>query len=285
MPGISQSSQKDFSMKSRSFFGVGDKFQEFAKGKDVLTMNQLKALTRLPHRLLNTHSVLMLGQGAQEDEVFAFVHSVEASPELSPRFELSDLQRVLDRAAPSASHKRIAHNTVIGAPARKSADTFEVPLNLDERCELMGDRQTGQHVQGMLLVEAFRQSFLAVTDTYFPLGQSKTCFVINTMHVEFLNFLFPLPAHIEYRIVEADVSGRRARYKTTMCAVQNGAQCASAVIGFTVYPAETIAQKEAELAALLTQTMLAAALRQSVLAVADSPAPQPQVDVEVESAA
>lgn len=271
-------------MNSRSFFVVGDKFKEFAKGKDVLTMNQLKALTRLPHRLLGTRSVLMLGQGAQEDEVLAFMHGVEASPELSPRFEFSDLQRVLDRAPPNASHKRIAHNTVIGMPSRKSDDCFEVPLNLDERCELMGDHQTGQHLQGMLLVEAFRQSFLAVTDTFFPFGQGPTYFVINTMHVEFQNFLFPLPAHIEYRIVEADVNARRARYQTTMGAMQNDAQCASASIGFTVYAAETIAQKEAEMADLITQKMLAAALLQSALARPESLLPPAPVDVELEGA-
>jgi len=254
-------------MNSRSFFVVGEKFHEFAQGKEVLTVNQLKALTRLPNRLLGTHNVLMLGQGAQEDDLLSVLHAVAASPELRARFDVADLERVRDRAPPGASHKRVPHNTLIGVPRRKNADTFEVPFNLDERCELMGDHQTGQHIQGMLMVEAFRQSFLAVTESFFPFAKGPTYFVINAMHVEFQNFLFPLPAHIDYRIIEADVTGRRARYKTTMAAMQNGAQCASAVIGFTVYAAETIAQKESELADLMTEMMLATR--------------QPSVDLEV----
>jgi hypothetical protein len=245
-------------MKSRSFFVVGETFHEFAKGKDVLTVNQLKALMRLPGRLLDMHNVLMLGQGAQTDEVLDILNAWEANPEAGRRFEVSDLRRVMDRAPTEASHKHVPHNTLISAPVQTSADSFELELLLDERCELMGDHQTGQHVQGMLLVEAFRQSFLAVTDTFFPFGEGKTYFVINTMHVEFQNFVFPLAAHIDYRIVSADVTGRRARYKTTMGLMQNGAQCASATMDFTVYPAEVIARKEAELSVLVTEMMLAA---------------------------
>ncbi|MCW7539301.1 AfsA-related hotdog domain-containing protein [Aquabacterium sp. A7-Y] len=262
-------------MKSRCFFVVGDKFHEFAEGKDVLTLHQLKALTCLPGHLLDTHNVLILGQGVQEDEVRCILRHYENSADSSARFEIADLRRVLDRAPSGVSHKRVPHNTLIGTPRRKSGDEFEIPFNIDERCELMGDHQTGQHVQGMILVEAFRQSFLAVTETFFPFGDEKTYFVINVMNTEFHNFLFPLPAHIEYRILEADSNGRRARYRTAMAAMQNGVQCATAEVSFTVYPARTIAQKEAELARMVTQTMLVS--RQQALA---APVPRALADAE-----
>lgn len=244
-------------MKARALFIVGDKFQEFAEGKDVLTVQQLKALMRLPGHLLD-HTVLLLGQGASEEEVLSIVHEHKSNREGTPRFEVSDLMRILDRAPRGTSHKQIPHNTLVGVPRRKSAETFELALNLDERCELMGDHQTGQHIQGMLLVEAFRQSFLAVTDTFFPFGEGKSYFVINKMQFDFENFLFPLPASIDYRILEADVNQRRARYQVEMAALQHGERCATAEIGFTVYPAEVIASKETALAAALTQKMLAA---------------------------
>lgn len=263
-------------MKSRSFFVVGDKFHEFAKGKDVLTMGQLKALARLPHRLLDTRHVLMLGQGAPDDQLHALLDAHEKHPELSERFEVSDLRRAIGRAASALSHKRVPHNTLIGTPVRKSADTFELPLLLDERCELMGDHQTGQHVQGMLLVEAFRQSFLAVTDAFFPFGDEARYFVINSMHVSFENFVFPLPAHVHYRVVDADVNPRRARYAAALNVLQDGASCASAAIGFTVYPAQAIARKEAELAAQVTDRLLA---QYQVPAAAS-----PSVDVALEPA-
>jgi A-factor biosynthesis hotdog domain len=243
-------------MKSRTFFIVGDKFESFAQGKDVLTVHQLRALSHLPKHLLEGHNVLLLGQGAAEEDVAAIARGYNSNFDSSSRFDVSDLTRDRELASAKVSHKRFAHNTLISAPRRMSSDTFELDLIIDERCELMGDHQTGQHVQGMIIVEAFRQSFLAVTDTFFPFGDGERYFVINAMHVDFQNFLFPLPAHIHYRIEEADVNDRRARYKTVLAAVQNGETCTTANISFTVYPQEVIAGKEAALASKVTSKLL-----------------------------
>ncbi len=243
-------------MKSRAFFVVGDKFESFAQGKDVLTIHQLRALSHLPQHLLEGHNVLLLGQGAAAEDVAAIARGYKSNFDSGSRFDVSDLTRDRDLATSKVSHKRFAHNTLISTPRRISSDTFELQLVIDERCELMGDHQTGQHVQGMLLVEAFRQSFLAVTDTFFPLGEGERYFVINALHTDFQSFLFPLPAHISYRIEEADVNDRRARYKAALAAVQNGETCATASISFTVYPQEVIASKEASLAAKVTSKML-----------------------------
>lgn len=120
----------------------------------------------------------------------------------------------------------------------------------------MGDHQTGQHVQGMIVIEAFRQSFLAVTESFFPLESKSTYFVINVMNTTFMSFLFPLPAHVNYRILEARRSGKRARYRVVMSAVQNDIPCATAEVCFTVYPASSITPKEAELAEEITEAML-----------------------------
>lgn len=246
-------------MKNRYFFVVGDNFKVFADGKDVLTLKQVDALFGLPRHLLDTRNILLLGQGVRQEQVLALLQQYESDPEHSSRFIISDLRRVEDRAGSNFSHKRLPHNTLIGAPREKSKDVFEIPLNVDERCELMGDHQTGQHLQGMLLVEAFRQSFLAVTEAYFPNeAWKKTYFVINEMTSGFQSFVFPLPAHIDYRIIERDVNERRARYKVKMGAIQNSAECATSHVVFTVYPAGFIAVKEAELANTVTKAMLLA---------------------------
>ena len=174
-------------------------------------------------------------------------------------FEIADLRRILDRANSLISHKRFEHNTLIGTPIRLAEKLFEIPVNIDERCELMGDHQTGQHVQGMILIEAFRQSFLAVTDYFFPLDcAGSSYFVINELNTEFHNFLFPLPAHISYEILEQDANERRARYRIRMEVFQNGERCASSATSFTVYPAELLNCKEAELAHQVTQAMISA---------------------------
>ncbi|MCX7206569.1 MAG: AfsA-related hotdog domain-containing protein [Proteobacteria bacterium] len=244
-------------MEKKCYFVVGDKFNEFAEGKDVLTLNQLKSLTNLPVGLMNNNAVLILGQGVQEDEIHCILRKYENSFEVIPFLETTDLRRVLDRAPSDMSHKKLPFNTLLGVPRRLGDNEFQMSLNIDERCELMGDHQSGQHVQGMILVEAFRQSFLVVTEAFFPFNNGKTYFVINEMNTAFQGFLFPLPANVNYRILESDSNERRARYKVAMSAIQNNIVCATAEVAFTVYPASNIAEKEAELAHEITISMLA----------------------------
>lgn len=243
-------------MKKKCFFVVGDKFNAFAEGKPVITLNQLKLLTDMPEGLMCSNAVIILGQGVKEDEVNCILRKCENREDVAPFLDTSDLRRVLDRASGDISHKKVAYNTLIGVPRSRADDLFELPLNIDERCELMGDHQSGQHVQGMILVEAFRQSFLAVTDVFFPFGDEARYFVINAMNTEFQSFLFPLPAHIEYRVLEADVNERRARYKVSMSALQNNVECASAKVTFSVYSASSISVKETQLAYRLTSAMV-----------------------------
>jgi len=242
-------------MSERHLFVVGRKFAEFADGKDALTVDQFQALAALPDRLLGDRPILILGQGVREDEVAALLRAGKEDPGLAAKIELSDLERIADRAPSTLSHKHQAHNTVIGTPRRIGPDRFTMPILIDERCELMGDHQTGQHVQGMLLVEAFRQSFLAVTEAFYPI-EGASYFVINEMVTRFSGFVFPLPAEIDYRVDRRDANERRSRFRVSMSAIQQGADCAGAEIAFTVYPAEVIAAKEAELAADVTRRMI-----------------------------
>lgn len=48
-----------------------------------------------------------------------------------------------------------------------NTNIFESHLMLNDRCAEMSDHVTGQHLQGMILIEAARQMTLAVTEMYF----------------------------------------------------------------------------------------------------------------------
>ena len=107
-----------------------------------------------------------------------------------------------------------------------------------------------------VLVEAFRQSFLAVSAAHFPFGDGKNYFVINEMNTAFKNFLFQLPATLGYHVLDFDENDRRARHRARIVAWQNGVECASAEVSFTVYSAQIISGKEADLARSVTEQML-----------------------------
>ena len=82
---------------------------------------------------------------------------------------------------------------------------FEASLLIDDRCEIMADHTTGQHIQGMAVVEAARQMFLVVTEQFYIGGTSDRhyYFVIHQMDIAYQNFLFPVPATLRYEVLEA----------------------------------------------------------------------------------
>ena len=245
-------------MNDGTYLVVGDNYGVFALGKPVITISQLDALAKLPLGVLGGRKVLLLGQGVPEDRCRSVVETIQADPVHREFLDVSDLERLSDRADGKQSHKLHDYNTVIGTPIRVDNSLFIMPLLVDERCELMGDHQTGEHVQGMIVVEAFRQAFLAVTEAFFPLpGGDKMYFVINGMNVGFTNFLFPVAAEIHYRIEEKDINHRRGRFRVDVQAIQNGAVCATCDLGFTTYPADVLAAKETSLATDAVMTAMA----------------------------
>lgn len=236
-------------MDTDTYIIVADKFADFAVNDRTITLSQLKAFLSLPNHLLPARARLVLGQGVSDDERASIATMVEASDDHRARWDIDTLRSHRDRAAATLSHKKKACNTLIGPPDPIGEDTFRLDLCIDQNCELMEDHQTGQHVQGMILVEAARQAFLAVTEEFFLKDANrKSYFVINEMSTSFLGFVFPLAAHMEYRIVLKDINERRQRFNVEIDLIQVGEVRARTTFAFTAYPDEVISQKEATLA-------------------------------------
>ncbi|WP_120635067.1 AfsA-related hotdog domain-containing protein [Ruegeria sp. EL01] len=228
---------------------VADKFAEFTSGKPAVTLSQLRAMLVLPEHMVSGPVQLLPGQGLSDLEIADLLKQIAALDPTGSRWDLTLFQNLSDRADAEFSHKRKSCNTLIGSPTKVAKDTYFLDLRIDQECELMGDHQTGQHVQGMLLVEAARQSFLAVTEKYLLTSMAeKTYFVITSITTEFKGFVFPLPAHIEYRVLSSNVNERRHKYQVEMDFVQGGESRTRVGCAFTVYPHQVITQKEATLA-------------------------------------
>jgi hypothetical protein len=242
---------------SKKIVVVGDKFSEFSNGKDVVTISQLELITQIPAHIIDTNSQFIVGQGVRDDYAEKVLDNQHRNRNHNNKLDLTELEKLTATARNAYSHKKINHNTLIGAAEKVEDNLFALPLLIDERCELMADHQTGQHIQGMILVEACRQTFIAVTEEfYLPDSAGKSYYVINDMNIKFENFLFPLPAIVHYELVEQNVNERRARFKADIRVSQHTTLCASMSVSFTVYPAAVIGEKEAALATEMTHTLL-----------------------------
>ena len=54
-------------MNCKKLVVVGDKFNEFANGKDVLTISQLELLTQIPANIIDKEHEIIVGQGVRKD--------------------------------------------------------------------------------------------------------------------------------------------------------------------------------------------------------------------------
>lgn len=238
-------------MKGKYVLIVGDKFAPFAAGKDVMTLTQLKECLDAPNAPIpiQGHTTLIPGQGLGDRDVEQLLELAARSPRRD-HFDFHQWYNLPKRVESSRSHKRQPENTLISEPRRLAEDLFEMHLLIDENCELMSDHQTGQHVQGMLLIEAARQASLAVTETFF-LAQngSRYSFVFNGMSVSYNQFAFPLPARLRYSIREKDVSKpKRQTFVNDIMIEQCGTETASFSMSFAVFEAGRIGNRENNLA-------------------------------------
>lgn len=238
----------------KKVFIVGNKFQEFCRNDGVITIGDFGEMARhstfdrLP---LGSH--LIAGQGVREAELQAICD--QARHALVARgIDIRLTLRRNVRASRLQTHKHRIRNSIISHPIRLGEDCFEASLLLDERSELMSDHQTGQHIQGMILIEAARQLFLAVTEEYF-IGQSvhdRYYFVINSVNVKYTGFVFPLDATLRYEIVSKDINNiARMRFDTVVSVLQGGSCATEIAFRFTAFHASKIEAKEQQQAQAL----------------------------------
>jgi hypothetical protein len=238
----------------KTVFVVGNKFRDFCCNDGVITIGELGEMARTSTFDRLAHgSRLVAGQGVRDAELLAtcdLAHHALAARGI-------DIQPMLSRSVRASrlqTHKHHIHNSIISHPARVGDNCFEAALLLDERCELMADHQTGQHIQGMILIEAARQLFLAVTEEYF-IGQAvhdRYYFVINNVEVKFTGFVFPLGAMLRYEIVSADTANpARMRFETVVSVIQGDACATKIAFGFTAFHASKIEAKEQQQAQVL----------------------------------
>ncbi|MBC7859541.1 MAG: hypothetical protein H7Z39_12355 [Burkholderiaceae bacterium] len=238
--------------KEKFVFVVGDKFTEFGQHEQVVTLSGLNKLLRQEGFATGASAIkLVAGQGISEADVQRII---DAAPH-----QAVDRQILLNhpvRASLRTTHKRRLHNSIISSPRQLSDKLYEVDLLVDERSELMRDHQTGQHIQGMILVEAARQMFLAVTEDFFieQEAQRDYYFVINQMDVKYTAFVFPIGALLRYEIIEQRTDDPdRLSFTAKISVLQAEVAATEVLVKFTAFLAANIKKKEHQQAMLTLQ--------------------------------
>jgi hypothetical protein len=229
-----------------ALFLVGDVFAEFAEHEGVMTVSELTRQIKAGAFPGDAGTAYVrLGQGVSEFDV-QFVRDVLARHGLTDAVVIDD-QVLHDRAGRHIAHKHRPENVLISVPRRTGPDSFESDLLVDSRNEVMSDHLTGQHMQGMLAMEAGRQMFIAVAEQYYlpPEAVGSSYFVIDTFATRYRNFLFPLPAVVQCKVVSyRSPHHTRTTFACELAVLQGGWETAVMEVRFTAFDSEVSQVKE-----------------------------------------
>lgn len=236
-------------MNTRFLLIVGDKFAAFAAQRCVLTLSQLRGLLTLPAEfaLKLDHVRLVPGQGLSDADLAEISATVRASAYHS-KIDLTHWATDVNRAPARLSHKQEPRNTVISTPRQIADSEYEVDLLLEENCDLMGDHQTGLHLQGMIAIEAARQSAIAIAEKFVLPSEQRYYFVFDNISITYKRFLFPISAKLRcsLKILESSSSGFRMILSMTFS--QADCEAAEVAFGYSAFRERIMVRKEAALA-------------------------------------
>jgi hypothetical protein len=215
---------------------VADRFARFARGDQVLTMSGLLALmTSDGAELAGCHWVVHPGQGidgTDGDLLEAAAEKSDATVYLAD----PDVFRPLP-VAPAVVHKHRPENVLLAGVHSPEATLCLADLHVHRDNELVLDHHTGEHVQGIVIIEAMRQICIAQFETAVrpALTSAGYAGVWKRIDMSFEDFLFPLPATVESRIEESDLKREHhLKFRATAVVRQHGRTVATAGIDYAM---------------------------------------------------
>jgi A-factor biosynthesis hotdog domain len=244
-------------MSNPSIILVGDKFKQFGAQEGAVTVSCLANLLDRPDAGKALPSRILVGQGVSE----AWLSYLKARAEArNLDIEFIGERPVNERTGRRFAHKHQRKNILVTDPVQSGINRYECHLTVDDDCEIMSDHTTGHHIQGMLLVEAARQAFLAVTEWYLLENNAAHYFVINRMDVNYRQFAFPVATTITFDITEMDRSRPdRVSVKALVKFMQLGACVSEVLVDYSAIQQVRLEKREAQMAQDVLQRALAAA--------------------------
>lgn len=213
---------------------VGDKFKRFSEANPgVVTQSDLENVVET--RQLGSDLLVVIGQGLNQERLATLRRRMRENRLEERILFAGGVREPIER---DHVHKQSPENVMIGQPTKVSETEFDIPVLVDERCAEMSDHVTGQHVQGMVLLEAARQAFLAVTECFYMEAEQRGryYFVIQDLRMRYESFAFPLPTAIRYRIDRADIDKRgNMAFGVHMAFRQGGQVVSEAAVSFVAY--------------------------------------------------
>lgn len=225
---------------------VGDRFDYFiTAGLGLTATGFAETVRRGGYDDLREPVQVHLGQGLDEAAVARAGEAIE-------RRGLGDRLLLDPRDLPTpvearAVHKHDARNVLVADFEYSGAATFEASLRLHNDNELVQDHQSTAHLQGMVLIEAARQMFLAICELEYlrPWPDRKFSFLLTQVNTRFDRPVFPLPVRILLTAHRAETEDpKRMWFDLETRFIQGGREAATTTVVAVVQPLDRTASAE-----------------------------------------
>ena len=241
-------------MSTRPILVVGDKFAQFSQLDGAINVSKLAALFDGDAIDGEFPQCVVIGQGVSEGWLSYLKGRVETR---GLPVEFVGEHQIAERDTLGCSHKKQRRNVLITAPQKITDTLFQMLLSVDDECEIMSDHTTGHHIQGMVLTEASRQAFLAVTERFLLPTSENYYFVINKFNVTYHKFAFPVSIRIDFEVTSLDQSrGDRLGAKVAIRFFQNDDLVCDADVEYTAILESRLAEREKKIATSTLEAVL-----------------------------
>jgi hypothetical protein len=227
---------------------VGNKFENFSNKTNIFTYKQFKEYMFKYGKLGGARKVFVyIGQGLSDKQI-TNIKSIISVSNLEHVFDLMNFSDI-KRASSHITHKRYDHNIMISEPSKINDSNYSSFLLLDDSCAEMSDHVTGQHIQGMVLLEAARQMINAVSDKYLLDINDKKGFVLNKLSSDFKEYVYPLEVELNF-VINKIRRDRRNNIQADAKIIfyQQGRNTLEVDISFSVYDSKILDELEARMA-------------------------------------
>ena len=174
---------------SEKIYIVGDSFSAMTNFPEISTYSEFINQDNLH----SAGKTVYACQGIDEDKLLKL-----------KEYNLNIVEKITKRVGTEIVHKHKKANVLITEPVKHSDTTYEAFLIINENCAEMSDHVTGKHLQGLLLIEAARQMFMAVTELYDLSEEQRGSYsyVLSNLDISFSAFLFPFDVSIKLEVLD-----------------------------------------------------------------------------------
>jgi len=205
------------------------------------TISYTEAIRKLKSHNFENNDFLIKGQGLlpfEEDQLINISNSI--NPNLI-KFWIKQ-----QPASTEITHKKRSENILISPPTLNSSSIYEADLIISSLNELIIDHVTGEHIQGMILIEACRQMFIAISNLAHKKykNEIRSYVVFNQINTDFLYFAFPLPAKVFYKLNSIEEDDIKTNISAKLWILQNDITALETKVNYTLFSPDFLRVKE-----------------------------------------